>query len=142
MFEIATNEPGFDRAMHDFISGYETMLRVAAEHAASVGDDGLLFAFGARTGVLTKAILAHRSFRAGELIDIDPEMLEQARSRLVWRGDKVRFKEGSHYEHLPPRNVAATSLALHHVPTTDQKRTLYQRIHMRMIPVVYSSTSM
>ena len=88
------------------------MLRAEAEHAASVGDDGLLLAFGAKTGALSKAILAHWSLRADELIDIDLEMLEQGRSRIARHGDKIRFKEGPYYKPLPPCNVGATSLAL------------------------------
>ena len=119
----------FDRAIRDFVPGYETMLRVAAEHAAAIGDNGLLLELGAGTGALSEAILAHGSFRAAELIDIDPEMLEQARSRLARYGDKVRFKEGSYYGPLPPCSVVATSLALHHIPTMDEKRALYRRIH-------------
>ena len=76
----------------------------------------------------------HGSFRAAELIDIDPEMLEQARRRLARHGDKVRFREGSYHGPLPRRDVIATSLALHHVPIITQKRTLYQHIHDALGP--------
>ena len=76
----------------------------------------------------------HGSFRADELIDIDPEMLEQARRRLARHGDKVRFREGSYHGPLPRRDVIATSLALHHVPIITQKRTLYQHIHDALGP--------
>ena len=124
----------FDRAIRDFVPGYDTMLRVAAEQAAATGDSGLLLELGAGTGALSEAILAHGSYRAAELIDIDPEMLERARGRLARYGDKVRFKEGSYYDPLPPCIVVATSLALHHVPTMDRKRTLYRRIRDALDP--------
>ena len=124
----------FDRAIRDFVPGYETMLRVAAEHAAAIGDDGMLLELGAGTGALSEAILSHGSFRAAELVDIDPEMLEQARRRLARHGDKVRFREGSYHGPLTPCSVVATSLALHHIPTMDQKRALYRRIHDALDP--------
>ena len=115
----------FDRAIRDFVPGYETMLRVAAEHAAAVRDDGLLLELGAGTGALSEAILSHGSFRAAELIDIDPEVLQQARSRLALHGDKIRFREGSYHGPLTPCSVVVTSLALHpHPDNGSEARTV------------------
>ena len=78
--------------MRDFVLSCDTMLRVAAEHAAGTGDDCLLLELGAETGALSEAILTHGSFRATESIDIDPETLEHSPSRLVRYGDKFRFE--------------------------------------------------
>ena len=40
----------FDRAIRDFVPGYETMLRVAAEQAAAIRDDDLLLELGPEPG--------------------------------------------------------------------------------------------
>lgn len=47
---------------------------------------------------------------------------------------KIRFKEGSYYDPLPPRDIVATSLALHHLATIDRKRKLYRRTHDALDP--------
>ena len=76
----------------------------------------------------------HGSFRAVELIDIDPEMLEQAGIGLARYGDQIHVKKGSCYGPLPPCDVIATSPALHHAPIITQKRTLHQHIHDALDP--------
>lgn len=118
----------------DFVPGYDTMLRVVAEQAAAIRDDRLLLELGAGTGALSETILAQGLFGEAELIDIYLEMLERVRNRLARYGDKVRFKEGSYYDPLPPCDIVATTLALHHVPTIDRKRKLYRRIHDALDP--------
>ena len=47
---------------------------------------------------------------------------------------KIRFKESSFYDPLPPCDIVATSLALHHLPTIDRKRKLYRRTHDALDP--------
>ncbi len=123
----------YDAAIRRFIPGYEEMLAVAARQFAPV-DPGLVIDLGAGTGALAEAILDSTNETAVELIDVDPEMLDQARTRLVRFGERARFTEASFLEPLPPCNGAAASLALHHIPTMDAKRALYRRVFEALEP--------
>ena len=89
---------------------------------------------GAGTGALSEAILGHDGARTVELIDVDPEMLEQARRRLERFAGRVRVREMSFLAPLPTCDGAAASLALHHIPEMDQKRALYSRIRAAIRP--------
>ena len=123
----------YDAMIRRFIPGYETMLEVVASTFAASGPDGVID-LGAGTGALSEAILAHDGARTVELIDIDPEMLDQARRRLERFAGRVRVREMSFLAALPPCDGAAASLALHHIPVMDEKRALYSRIRAAIRP--------
>ena len=123
----------YDAAIRQFIPGYEAMLGVASRELAAVAP-GLVLDLGGGTGALAEAILKSRDSGTVELIDVDPEMLAQARTRLARFGGRVRFTEQSFFAALPRCNGAAASLALHHVRTLDAKRALYRRIHGALEP--------
>ncbi len=118
----------YDATIRQFIPGYEAMLGVAARELAVVAP-GLALDLGGGTGALAEAILSSGGGTTVELIDVDREMLARARTRLARFGGRVRFTERSFHETLPRCRGVAASLALHHVPTLDAKRALYQRIH-------------
>ena len=69
-----------------------------------------------------------------ELLDVDVEMLEQAGERLARFGDRAPARRGSFLEPLPECDAVAASLALHHVPTMDEKAALFARIHDALRP--------
>ena len=124
----------YDATIRQFIPGYEEMLGVAARELAPVAS-GLVVDLGGGTGALAEAILESGASGNVELIDVDREMLAQGpRTRLGRFGGRVRFTEGSFLEELPRCNGAASSLALHHVPTLEAKRALYRRIHDALEP--------
>lgn len=123
----------YDATIRQFIPGYEALLGVAARELAPVAS-GLVVDLGGGTGALAEAILESGASGTVELIDVDREMLAQARTRLRRFGERVRFTEGSFLGTLPRCNGAAASLALHHVPTLDAKRALYRRIHDTLEP--------
>ena len=123
----------YDATIRQFIPGYEAMLGVAARELADVAC-GLVIDLGGGTGALAEAILQSGEGGTVELIDVDREMLAQARTRLGRFGERVRFTEASFLGALPRCNGAAASLALHHVRTLDAKRSLYQRIHDALEP--------
>ena len=123
----------YDATIRQFIPGYEKMLRVAARELAPVAS-GLVLDLGAGTGALAEAILGSTDAGTVELIDVDTEMLEQARTRLARFGGRARFAEGSFLGDLPGCDGVAASLALHHVPTLEAKRRLYRRIHEALEP--------
>jgi len=123
----------YDDAIRRFIPGYETMLRVAAEAVAAVRPR-LVLDLGAGTGALSAATLEHLDTGSVALMDVDPEMLDQARERLAPFGDRMRFLEQSFDDPLPPCDAVAASLSLHHVPTIAEKQDLYRRIFDALSP--------
>ena len=123
----------YDEIIRRFIPGYETMLVTAARAVAADGP-GLVLDLGAGTGALSEAILRHEAVDAVELVDVDPEMLDQARARLERFGSRARFRQQSFLGPLPACDAVAASLALHHIPEMADKGTLYRRIHASLRP--------
>ncbi|MDE2690472.1 MAG: class I SAM-dependent methyltransferase [Acidobacteriota bacterium] len=128
---IAVDE--YDAAIRRFIPGYEEMLAVAAQALAPAAP-GPIIDLGAGTGALSEAILESSTAAVVELIDVDGEMLDQARTRLARFGDRARFARASFLEPLPRCRGAAASLALHHIPAMDDKRVLYRRVFQTLEP--------
>ena len=123
----------YDAAIRRYVRGYENMIGEAASAVARTSPTHVLD-LGAGTGALSEALLAHPSVGRVELLDVDPEMLDQARARLADAGDRVRFTEGSYYDPLPACDGVCASLSLHHIPTLQEKRALYQRVHAALRP--------
>ena len=134
----------YDETIRRFIPGYEAMIETAAREiaagaappggeAASPGA-GLVLDLGGGTGALAEAILAHPDVGTVALIDVDAEMLAQARTRLSRFAGRVRFHTRSFRDPLPRCDGVAASLALHHVRSLDEKRALYRRIHDALRP--------
>ena len=123
----------YDDAIRKFIPGYEEGLTRAANEIANVRPT-LVLDLGAGTGALAEAILEHELVGSVEAIDIDPEMLAQARIRLKRFEARARFLLRSFYAPLPECDAVAASLALHHVPTMERKLTLYERIYRALRP--------
>ena len=118
----------YDEAIRRFIPGYEAMLDTAAAEIARVDPERVLD-LGGGTGALSEAILLAAPRAVVELIDVDPEMLAVARERLGRFGSRARFREASFDDPLPAADAVAASLALHHVPTMNDKQRLFARIH-------------
>lgn len=123
----------YDETIRRFIPGYEAMLEVAARTLATARPD-LVLDLGAGTGALSEALLLHGEAGTVELLDVDGEMLDQARIRLARFGARVRFRQMSFLGELPPCDAAAASLALHHIPSIDAKRAVYGRILAALRP--------
>ncbi len=123
----------YDASIRRWIPGYEAMLARAAREVASVSPSHVLD-LGAGTGALAAAILAHDAVGSVELLDVDKEMLARARNRLRDFGERARFTVRSFSEPLPPCDAVAASLALHHVPTMEEKAVLFGRIFEALRP--------
>lgn len=115
----------YDARIRTFIPDYEEMLDVAAEaiprRARTIVD----------LGVGTGALASRCSGRAKQArivgIDVDPEIMELAKSRL---GRRATFVCGSFLgAEIPPCDAVVASFALHHVPTHHAKSRLYDRIY-------------
>ena len=123
----------YDETIRKFIPGYaEGLARAAAEvaalHPARVVD------LGTGTGALAAAVLGQPGVGTVECIDVDADMLTQARSRLARFGARARFRQRSFEGSLPRCDAAVASLALHHVPTLARKVAVYRSIHQALRP--------
>jgi tRNA (cmo5U34)-methyltransferase len=68
------------------------------------------------------------------VLDVDANMLAEARRRLAGFGDRVSFREGSYLDPLPAADAVVASLALHHVHDLETKTALYRAIHDALSP--------
>ena len=123
----------YDRTIRTWIPGYEEALRRAAREIGRVKPRRVLD-MGAGTGALSEAILAGAATATVELLDVDEEMLTQARARLKRFGERARYCRQSFLDPLPQCDAAAASLALHHVPVVADKIRLYKRIFKALTP--------
>ena len=123
----------YDTSIRKFIPGYEEVLSRAADEIADIRPERVVD-LGAGTGALTEAILEHECVGRVDAVDIDPEMLAQARVRLKRFGARVRFRERSFDAPLVKCDAVAASLALHHVPKMQAKVELYKRIYDALRP--------
>ncbi|MEX2473321.1 MAG: class I SAM-dependent methyltransferase [Gemmatimonadota bacterium] len=123
----------YDATIRRFIPGYERMLAVAADAVAQI-KPGHVVDLGAGTGGLSASLLERDEVGRVELLDVDPEMLAQARSRLERFGDRVRFTLRSYDEPFEPCDAFTASLSLHHLPTLDGKTMLFRRAFEALRP--------
>lgn len=123
----------YDRTIRRWIPGYGQALRRAAREIARTRPRRVLD-LGAGTGALSEAILESAATATVELLDVDPEMLAQARVRLKRFGERARYRLQSFDDPLPKCDAAAASLALHHVPAMNEKAQLYRRIQEALAP--------
>lgn len=123
----------FDSMIRRFIPGYDRMLEEAAGRVAAVLPE-LVIDLGAGTGALSEAFLERGGVGHVQLLDVDPEMLDQARGRLSRFGERASFVEGSYDDPLPDCDAIAASLALHHIPTLEAKRELFRRAFAALRP--------
>jgi tRNA (cmo5U34)-methyltransferase len=62
------------------------------------------------------------------VLDVDADMLAEARRRLAGFGDRVSFEQASFLDPLPAADAVVASLALHHVHELETKTALYRAI--------------
>ena len=123
----------YDESIRCFIPGYDVMLSVAAGHVAAVSPDVVLD-LGAGTGALSQAILERAGVGQVMLMDVDAEMLDQARDRLRAYGERALFALRSFDDPLPECDAIAASLSLHHLPTIEAKAALFGRAFEALRP--------
>ena len=123
----------YDRTIRTWIPGYEEALGRAAREIGRLKPRRVLD-MGAGTGALSEAILASVATAAVELLDLDGEMLAQARVRLKRFGKRARYRQRSFLDPFPECDAAVASLALHHVPVMADKIRLYKRIFKALAP--------
>ncbi len=88
----------YDEAIRTFLPEYDEMLALAARIVAETDPEHVLD-LGAGTGALSQAILTCCKRCQITLIDVDPEMLNQAQERLAPYRSRTRFLNQSFHEH-------------------------------------------
>ena len=123
----------YDKIIRAFVPAYEEMLVRAADAVAEIKPEKVID-LGAGTGALAQAVLRRCEGVNVELIDADAEMLAQARERLAPFAARVQYTMRAFQGPLPACDAVVASLALHHVPTLAEKRTIFGAIHAALRP--------
>ena len=127
---LGINLAEYDSRIRTFIPHYEEMLDVAA--AAIPSSTRTIVDLGVGTGALSARCqqTAPRARTVG--IDLDPDILEMARTRL---GERATLIAGSFLRApLPACDAVVTSFALHHIRTRAAKAAMFQRIRKALEP--------
>jgi tRNA (cmo5U34)-methyltransferase len=126
---------GYDVEIRRFIPHYEDMIATGVELLVALAPaDGHVLDLGGGTGALSSAVLDGLPDVRVTVLDVDPEMLDEARRRLARFADRVAFRLGSFLDPLPAADAVVASLALHHVHDLRTKTTLYRAIHDTLSP--------
>jgi SAM-dependent methyltransferase len=132
---LRVDAEGYDREIRRLIPHYDEMIATGVEVLAALAPaDGHLLDLGGGTGALSSAVLDGLPGTRVTLVDVDAEMLAEARRRLARFGDRVTFHEGSFLGPLPAVDAVVASLALHHVHDLATKTALYGAIHDALSP--------
>jgi ubiquinone/menaquinone biosynthesis C-methylase UbiE len=119
----------YDRAIRTLVPHYDEMIATALGLLDALVPAGARFLdLGGGTGALSDAILSARPGAHVTLLDVDVQMLAQARTRLGRFGERVSFVQASFHDPLPPADAVVASLALHHIDALDAKTRVYAAI--------------
>jgi tRNA (cmo5U34)-methyltransferase len=125
----------YDVAIRRFIPYYDDMLATGVELLAALAPPtGRVVDLGGGTGALSAAVLGALPDVRVTILDVDREMLDEARRRLARFGERVGFREASFFDPLPHADAMMASLSLHHVHDLDAKTDLYRAIHAALAP--------
>jgi tRNA (cmo5U34)-methyltransferase len=126
---------GYDVQIRRFIPYYEDMLATGVELLrALAAPAGHVVDLGGGTGAFSAVVLDGLPGVRVTVLDVDPDMLSEARRRLSGYGDRVAFTEGSFLDPLPSADAVIASLALHHVHDLQTKTQLYRAIYDALSP--------
>jgi tRNA (cmo5U34)-methyltransferase len=125
----------YDVQIRRFIPHYEDMIGTGVELLVALAPaGGHVLDLGGGTGALSAAVLDGLPGVRVTVLDVDREMLGEARRRLARYGDRVAFQAGSFLDPLPTADAVVASLALHHVHDLATKTALYRAIHDALSP--------
>ncbi|HWH95706.1 MAG TPA: class I SAM-dependent methyltransferase [Baekduia sp.] len=132
---LRVDAESYDVQIRRFIPHYDEMIAIGVELLSElVPADGHVLDLGGGTGALSSAVLERLAEARVTVLDVDADMLAEARRRLARFGDRVAFHEGSFLEPLPPADAVVASLALHHVHDLETKTALYRAIGDALSP--------
>jgi SAM-dependent methyltransferase len=125
----------YDQAIRAFVPHYDELLENGVTLLSRLAPrDPHVVELGSGTGRFSQAILKGLPAAKLTLVDIDAEILGQARRRLVDASSRVTFREGSFFDPLPAADAIVASLSLHHVHDFEKKTSLYRSIKSSLKP--------
>jgi len=132
---LDVDSEAYDVQIRRLVPHYDDMIETAVELLAALAPPtARVVDLGGGTGALSAAVLEALPRATVTVLDVDADMLSEARRRLTSFGDRVAFREASFLEPLPEADAVVASLALHHVHDLDQKTELYRAIHAALVP--------
>lgn len=112
----------YDAQIRRFIPHYDEMIATGVQVLAALAPaDGHVLDLGGGTGAFCAAVLDGLPGVRVTVLDVDADMLAEARRRLAGVADRVSFQEGSFLDPLLPADAVVASLALHHVHDLQTK---------------------
>ncbi len=125
----------YDVQIRRLIPHYDEMITTCVELLGALARaDAHVLDLGGGTGALSAAVLDGLPRVSVTVLDVDSEMLGEARRRLARFADRVSFHKGSFLDPLPAADAVVASLALHHVHDLRTKTALYRAIHDTLSP--------
>ena len=132
---LDVDSEAYDVQIRRLVPHYDDMIETAVDLLAALAPPAArVVDLGGGTGALSAAVLESLPDAQVTVLDVDADMLAEARRRLAAFSDRVAFREASFLEPLPEADAVVASLALHHVHDLDQKTELYRAIHAALAP--------
>jgi tRNA (cmo5U34)-methyltransferase len=132
---LRVDADGYDVEIRRFIPHYDEMITTGVEVLAALApSDAHVLDLGGGTGALSWAVLEGLRGARVTVLDVDADMLAEARRRLAGFGDRVSFRQASFLDPLPAADAVVASLALHHVHDLETKTALYRAIYNALSP--------
>jgi tRNA (cmo5U34)-methyltransferase len=132
---LRVDADGYDVQIRRLIPHYDEMIETGVEVLAALAPaDAHVLDLGGGTGALSWAVLDGLPGVRVTVLDVDPEMLAEARRRLGAFGDRAAFHHASFLDPLPAAEAVVASLSLHHVHDLEDKTALYRAIHDALPP--------
>jgi tRNA (cmo5U34)-methyltransferase len=132
---LRVDAEGYDVQIRRFIPYYDEMIATGVEVLAALASpDAHVLDLGGGTGALSSAVLHGLPGARVTVLDVDPDMLAEARRRLADFGARVAFNQASFLDPLPEADAVVASLALHHVHDLAAKTALYGAIREALAP--------
>jgi trans-aconitate methyltransferase len=89
---------------------------------------------GGGTGALSWAMLDRLAGARVTVLEVDADLLAEARRRLAGFGDRVSFQQARFSGSAAGADAVVASLALHHVHDLETKTALYRAIYDALSP--------
>lgn len=125
----------YDARIRTFVPTYEEMISSAAGVLnLLLKPSPTILDLGVGTGELADRCLAVHPGGKVIGIDIDPAMLEVAQRRLAKHSTTKLIQADFREVVLPPCDAIVSCIALHHVPSPEEKRELYKKCAQALLP--------
>lgn len=125
----------YDARIRTFVPWYEEMISLTAGSLRFLRKPApTILELGIGTGELADRCLAVHPRAMVIGVDTDPAMLEIARGRLAKHSTAELIQGDFREVVLPPCDAIVSCIALHHIPSPEEKRQLYSKCAQALPP--------